>query len=134
MEESFSNLDDIKDCLTQKGECITNTSIIIWNSNDTTNHVCIEKIGRFNATKYNKHFIIEEIQASLIIDENPHILNTKNCRFTSPLLMQGDIIIEVNVEDDSNSTTKFKRRVINKLLMMEKSPDKKFDLENFSIH
>uniref|UniRef100_A8NPC5 Env-like protein, putative n=1 Tax=Brugia malayi TaxID=6279 RepID=A8NPC5_BRUMA len=44
--------------------------------------------------------------------------------------MQGDIVIELDVEDDSNSTTKFKRRVTNKLLMMEKSPDRKYDPEN----
>ncbi|KAK6114447.1 hypothetical protein QQG55_56110 [Brugia pahangi] len=42
----------------------------------------------------------------------------------------GDIVIELNVEDDSNSTTKFKRRVTNKLLMMEKSLDRKYDPEN----
>uniref|UniRef100_A8PFP0 Uncharacterized protein n=1 Tax=Brugia malayi TaxID=6279 RepID=A8PFP0_BRUMA len=47
--------------------------------------------------------------------------------------MQGDIVIELDVEDDSNSTTKFKRRVTNKLLMMEKSPDKKYDPENVKL-
>nr|CRZ24575.1 Bm10117 [Brugia malayi] len=46
---------------------------------------------------------------------------------------QGDIVIELDVEDDSNSTTKFKRRVTNKLLMMEKSPDKKYDPENVKL-
>ncbi|VDO14235.1 unnamed protein product, partial [Brugia timori] len=99
--------------LTQKGECITNTSIIIWNSKGTANHFLYRKIGRFKSKKYNKHFIIDELQASLIINENYHILNTKNYRFTSPFLMQGDIVIEVDVEDDANFTRKFKRRVIN---------------------
>ncbi|VIP00155.1 Uncharacterized protein BM_BM17149 [Brugia malayi] len=39
-----------------EGERITNTSIIIWNSNDTTNHCLYRRTGRFKAAKYNNHF------------------------------------------------------------------------------
>uniref|UniRef100_A8PH50 Uncharacterized protein n=1 Tax=Brugia malayi TaxID=6279 RepID=A8PH50_BRUMA len=47
--------------------------------------------------------------------------------------MQGDIVIELDVEDDSNSITKFKRRITNKLLMMEKAPDRKYNPENVKL-
>ncbi|EJW80541.1 hypothetical protein WUBG_08550 [Wuchereria bancrofti] len=64
--ELVSNLDDIRNCMVQKGKCVTNTSIVSWNNTDATNHCLYRKIGRFDATRYGNHFVIDELQALLI--------------------------------------------------------------------
>uniref|UniRef100_A0A1I8EXQ9 Uncharacterized protein n=1 Tax=Wuchereria bancrofti TaxID=6293 RepID=A0A1I8EXQ9_WUCBA len=60
---------------------------------DDINDYMAKKIQR-----YNNHFIIDELQASFIISEKPDILNTKNCGFISPLLMQSDIVLDIDLK------------------------------------
>uniref|UniRef100_A0A1I8F0V3 Uncharacterized protein n=1 Tax=Wuchereria bancrofti TaxID=6293 RepID=A0A1I8F0V3_WUCBA len=64
-----SQLDNIENCMVQKGKCITNISIVLWNSTDAINHCLYQRIKRLDATRYKNHFVIDELQASLIINE-----------------------------------------------------------------
>uniref|UniRef100_A0A1I8EDD4 Uncharacterized protein n=1 Tax=Wuchereria bancrofti TaxID=6293 RepID=A0A1I8EDD4_WUCBA len=69
--ELVSNLDDIRNCMVQKGKCVTNTSIVSWNNTDATNHCLYRKIGRFDATSFNMFSIHYDENFSSIL--NKHI-------------------------------------------------------------
>uniref|UniRef100_A0A0R3QSZ0 Ycf1 n=1 Tax=Brugia timori TaxID=42155 RepID=A0A0R3QSZ0_9BILA len=90
-----SNLDDIKNYMHKR------------ENYDTINHCLYRRIGRINAARYSNHFVNDEL---LIISEKSNIINTKNCRFTFPFLMQA-----------------------RKLVLMENSPVKAFDPENIKF-
>ncbi|EJD76718.1 hypothetical protein LOAG_16393 [Loa loa] len=81
-----SNLDNTDHCMVQRGKCITNTSIVLWSSNDVVSHCLYRRVGSFGAMKYGDHFVINELQVSFIIDKENTIITT-NCGSDNPHLM-----------------------------------------------
>uniref|UniRef100_A0A1I7VNH6 Uncharacterized protein n=1 Tax=Loa loa TaxID=7209 RepID=A0A1I7VNH6_LOALO len=56
-----------------------------------------KRIGKYNAQLYERHVIIEELQASFIFKKIEKIQDT-TCKFSKPYLMNGDIIIDEGVD------------------------------------
>ncbi|EJW71649.1 hypothetical protein WUBG_17446 [Wuchereria bancrofti] len=100
-----SNLDDTDKCMIQKGECMINTSTVLWNSIEVINHCPYKRIGRFDTIRYGNHFIIKELQSLFILDNETHSSTMKNCKFNNPYPMKGYIILEKNTREERNFTT-----------------------------
>ncbi|VDN53457.1 unnamed protein product [Dracunculus medinensis] len=85
-EGLISNLDNTD--MVKLGKCITNTSIVLWNSTDVVNHCPYRRVGKFETMRYGDHFIINELQASFVLDKKDNTTITTNCRLTNPYLMK----------------------------------------------
>uniref|UniRef100_A0A1I8EXC0 Uncharacterized protein n=1 Tax=Wuchereria bancrofti TaxID=6293 RepID=A0A1I8EXC0_WUCBA len=128
-----SNLDDTDKCMIQKGECMINTSTVLWNSIEVINHCPYKRIGRFDTIRYGNHFIIKELQSLFILDNETHSSTMKNCKFNNPYPMKGYIILEKNTREERNFTTNSTQETTNQLLMMETSPEETPDPNNVKL-
>ncbi|OZC06448.1 hypothetical protein X798_06563, partial [Onchocerca flexuosa] len=124
----ISNLDNSHHCMVKLGNCITTVGIVLWNSTEIVNHCPDQKVEGFKIVQYGDHFILNELQIFLVIDNEDTIMT--NCRFTNPYLMKGNIILHMDVENDKNSTEKSKRETTKQLLRMEISPEETFNPNN----
>ncbi|KAL3997521.1 hypothetical protein ACH3XW_11240 [Acanthocheilonema viteae] len=65
----ISNLEHQGHGSVKVGKCITNTSIVLWNSTDAFKQCPYRKVGRYEAIRHGDHFSIDDLQASFVIDK-----------------------------------------------------------------
>ncbi|VDM93772.1 unnamed protein product, partial [Onchocerca ochengi] len=123
-----SNLDNTNHCKVQRGKCVTNTRIVLWNNTKATHQCLYNKVGRLDAMKYSYHFVINELQASFLMDKTDHTIIDTRCGFNNPHSMKGNIILDVdNVINENITTPNQTRKTTNQLLLMEISPEETFN-------
>ncbi|VDK21975.1 unnamed protein product [Anisakis simplex] len=134
----FSDFGELTGCPIKWNNCTTERRTIWWNVSSIQTQCPYEEIGTYSALKKGSHFLIKELQASLIMASSERN-DTKACQFYKPKFMENDIVLSVLAKRDvvrpkrskkDNTTEILNQEKIWEATQLESPEDSEWDPEN----